>query len=233
MFISIITFTFESQTLKITKMRKTLTFAEFQKINCSNVNDYQAARIADAEKRAEEISKIWPVELLIEVDEFIDNGITKFYYEHCNMKLVTPKSNYAFFISYDGKKYHIYERTTDRLEFMSYETMRWIREVKKDQLLPEPNQIGVLNVKKIQAWLDYHSAFITVCLEEQANRADKVAKFKAAVLPLEHDYLAKDGSQGRILKGNLRFDWSIDRSGYISQKVTYTGSNTLESFLKS
>lgn len=222
-------------------MRKTVTYTEFQKLNVVNVKDnkYTAERVAEAVKFTEEVSKIWPAELRLTVDQWENEEIEKYSYEHFEVKLITHDANFEFSISYSNreKKYSIFTSATDRVPYMSYESIRWIKEREKERILPEPNRIGVLNAKKIQQWIDYHTSVLVVVLEESAKRAEKVHNFKLSITTNLSaagliDWADKDGNQGRAKNGkNLEYSWSISNEGYIDEKIKYAGPNNLDAFL--
>jgi len=223
--ISIITFTFESQTLKQIKMRKTIKLSDLDLSKVSNLNKYQEETIAQALRQAAEVSEFYPCIAMAEVQPNEEDGT--FYFEHTELKLDTP--NFDLFIRFDGraKQWQIFERSTQRLKFMPYDNLN---RVKEKMQMPRPNGIGVLSTKKIEQWIAYRTTFIMLALYEQKQIIEKADAFMKKVSQWPHAWKSENNLKGQLETPKHRYTYQISDTGHIYETIEYKGPNTLEAF---
>ena len=103
----------------------------------------------------------------------------------------------------------------------------------------KPNNIGVMNAKKLEAWVKYLKLiYLDLCQlsKDKQNKVDtfmtKVKKIKD--LKLGGYNLSEGEFRGTLVKGGLDYSFEINRSGYINEKIEvhYATDKTLENFLK-
>lgn len=194
-------------------------------VNTNEFNEYQSRDLAEIIRRSEEINAFYPCQVYLNFDQY-DNG--EEYYKYAEIKAIYKGTE--FFIKYweQTKKYHIYsEELTRKFKNIDNYTLSRIKENIK-----EPQQIGVINLKKLVNWFEYHLAVIEEAKKiNEANESEE-AKFLKSIegLPVKWD---RNGKSGEILQNGILFSFSIGPT-YISKKIeiNYKVSNELESFLK-
>lgn len=193
--------------------------------NTNQFNEYQSRDLAEIIRRSEEINAFYPCQVYLNFDQY-DNG--EEYYKYAEIKAIYKGTE--FFIKYweQTKKYHIYsEELTRKFKNIDNYTISRIKENIK-----EPQQIGVINLKKLVNWFEYHLAVIEEAKKiNEANESEE-AKFLKSIegLPVKWE---RNGKSGEILQNGILFSFSIGPT-YISKKIeiNYKVSNELESFLK-
>jgi hypothetical protein len=195
-----------------------------EQANTNQLNEYQNRDLNALIKRSEEINFFYPCQVYLKFEEHEGQE----YYHHAEIR-ATYKEN-VFFIKYSDhkKKYFIYpEELTNRFKNIDSYTLRRIKENIK-----EPQQIGVVNLKKLVNWFDYHLAVIDEAQKIDGANGSEEAKFLKSIegLPVQWD---RNGKSGEILQNGILFKFSIGPT-YISKKIeiNYKVSNELESFLK-
>ena len=163
---------------------------------------------------ANEISKFYPC-LVIHDNNFNDDFILL---NHDYLELRISKNSKG--------KYSIYAyNLRDFKNIDSYD-------LKKAQTqFTEPNQIGVLTTKKINAWIEYFESVYNHLKSLDEKQGNEVEIFLKSIegLPINWNY-KKTG--GEIIKNGIRFKFSID-NGSVSQRIELEYiSNNLETFLK-
>ena len=120
------------------------------------------------------------------------------------------------------------------LPYVDYNTYKWLTEA--ENAPKKPQNVGVLNSSKIQAWIDYLMAIHAQLLAKSNERQQKVIEFKkkaeAAGMVLRVDTYE---TRGEINKNGLVYRVEIDhKSGYIVERIEkdYSTGNSLETFLK-
>jgi hypothetical protein len=203
-------------------MTKSYTINEANK---SQLSEYQNSDLTKIIKISEEINAFYPCQVYLNFDQY-DNG--EEYYKHAEIK-ATYKEN-VFFIKYleQTKKYHIYSSELTRT-FKNIDNYT-ISRIKEN--IKEPQQIGVINLKKLVNWFEYHLAVIEEAKKINEANGSEEAKFLKSIegLPVKWD---GNGKSGEILQNGILFSFIIGPT-YISKKieVNYKVSNELESFLK-
>lgn len=196
-----------------------------EQANKSQLNEYQNRDLTALIKRSEEINFFYPCQVYVNFDQY-DNG--EEYFHHAEIKAIYKETE--FFIKYweNTKKYHIYpsELLVKFKNIDSY-TLRRIKENIK-----EPQQIGVVNLKKLVNWFEYYLAVIEEAKKIDAANGSEEVKFLKSIEGLPVKW-SNDKKSGEILQNGLLFSFSIGPT-YISKKIEihYKVSNELESFLK-
>jgi hypothetical protein len=192
--------------------------------NTNDLNEYQKRDLTALIKRSEEINFFYPCQVYLDFEEY--DG--KEYFHHAGIK--TTYKETQFYIKYwdHQKKYNIYpEELTHRFKNIDSYTLRRIKENIK-----QPQQIGVVNLKKLVNWFEYYLAIIDEAAKINAANGSEEAKFLKSIegLPVNWD---RNGKSGEILQNGILFKFTIGAT-YISKKIeiNYKVSNELESFLK-
>jgi len=192
--------------------------------NTNDLNEYQKRDLTALIKRCEEINFFYPCQVYLNFD--VEGE--KEYYHHAEIKTIYKETE--FYIKYweHKKKYIIYPKDL-RTTFKNIDnyTLRSIEENIK-----QPQQIGVINLKKLVSWFEYHLAVIDEAAKIDAANGSEEAKFLKSIegLPVQWD---RNGKSGEILQNGILFKFSIGPT-YITKKIeiNYKVSNELESFLK-
>lgn len=208
-------------------MRITKTIEEFKATETyANLNDYQLQNIADDEEITAEINAFWPCELLVECS--LENG--KLYREHTKMRLVVDGEAEISINKWrnGSKKHHyvIYCPSIDNLKNVSRYALREIM-----AKMTEPNRIGVLNKKKIQAWVDYYMEVYAKAKAISEQNTDEKDAFLKSIEGLPVRWW-NNGKQGEIVMNGLKFEFSLTES-YVSKRIEvhYTANSELSTFL--
>ena len=193
-------------------------------VNKTQLSEYQNRDLTQLIKICEEINAFYPCQIYLNFD--VEGE--KEYYHHAEIKAIYKETE--FYIKYweYKKKYVIYPKDL-RTTFKNIDnyTLRSIEENIK-----EPQQIGVINLKKLVSWFEYHLAVIDEAAKIDAENRNKEEIFLKSIegLPVEW---SSNKKSGEILQNGILFKFSIGPT-YISKKVeiNYNVSNDLESFLK-
>jgi hypothetical protein len=193
-------------------------------VNKTQLSEYQNRDLTQLIKICEEINSFYPCQIYLNFR--LENGAE--YYDYSEIKAIYKETE--FYIKYweYKKKYIIYPKDL-RTTFKNIDnyTLRSIEENIK-----EPQQIGVINFKKLVSWFEYHLAVIDEAAKIDAENRNKEEIFLKSIegLPVEW---SSNKKSGEILQNGILFKFSIGPT-YISKKVeiNYNVSNELESFLK-
>jgi hypothetical protein len=193
-------------------------------VNKTQLSEYQNRDLTQLIKICEEINSFYPCQIYLNFR--LENGAE--YYDYSEIKAIYKETE--FYIKYweYKKKYIIYPKDL-RTTFKNIDnyTLRSIEENIK-----EPQQIGVINLKKLVSWFEYHLAVIDEAAKIDAENRNKEEIFLKSIegLPVEW---SSNKKSGEILQNGILFKFSIGPT-YISKKVeiNYNVSNELESFLK-
>jgi hypothetical protein len=202
--------------------KKTYTI---EQANTNQLSEYQKQDLTELIKRSEEINVFYPCKVYLNFDQYEDG---QEYYHYSEIRATYKETE--FFIKFweQTKKYHIYPtELTSKFKNIDNYTISRIQENIK-----EPQKIGVVNLKKLVSWFEYHLAVIDEAQKIDATNGSEEEKFLKSIegLPVQWD---RNGKSGEILQNGILFKFSIGPT-YISKKVeiNYNVSNELESFLK-
>jgi len=188
-----------------------------------DLSDYQSKGLTETIKMSEEISHFYPCEVVLNFSEY-DN---KEHYEHADIKMMYK--DVAFYIKYweYKKKYVIYEDTLRTFKNLDSYTIKRIKEKIK-----EPQQIGVLSLKKLVNWFEYHINVINEAKELNNINGSEKDKFLKSIEGMRVSWY-NNGKNGEIIQNGIKFSFTIGET-YISKKIEvhYQVSNELENFFK-
>lgn len=181
--------------------------------------------INEAVHLSEEIASVGhKAEVIVILSE--DNGTL--FFERAEVQL-TGADGYYLIMRHEShtKEFSILNPDLLTLENITHGTIS--QERKK---LKEPNKIGVLTSKKIQAHIDYNNQLIKnlrVIDEERQREKDFFIKSLEG-LPVVWD---NDKKSGRLIINGIAFAFSLEKT-FINQKIEvhYSVPNTLEAFQK-
>jgi hypothetical protein len=188
-----------------------------------NLSDYQNRNLTEIIKVSEQVNQFYPCEVVLNFSEY-DN---EEHYEYADIKMIYK--DVAFYIKYReyNKKYVVYEDTLRTFANIDNYTIKSIKEKIK-----EPQNIGVLNLKKLLNWFEYHINVINEASKlNDINGGEKEAFLKSIEgLPVKW---WNNNKQGEILQNGVKFSFNIGET-YISKKIEihYSVSNELDNFLK-
>lgn len=190
------------------------------------MNEYQQERYNNAVKLCDHINSL-PCIYKFKI-ELNDNG------DGQSIRLIN--AGMPIFLQFDEyrKKYNFF--LWDSLAYVNYHDKTQYKETH-----PEPQQIGVLNAKKINAWINYLQDEFFFLQGLSIDRSEKIALFLAEAKKIEGISIRLGDSDnyrdtsGDITKNGINYSFTIDRqSGYISQKIdlSYKINHKLDDFLK-
>lgn len=200
---------------------KTYTISEI--LPALNLSDYQNKGLTETIKLSEQVNQFYPCEVVLNFSEY-DN---KEHYEHADIKMIYK--DIAFYIRYweYKKKYVIYEDTLRTFKNVDSYTIKRIKENIK-----EPQQIGVLNLKKLVNWFEYHISIINEAKKINDTNGNEKNAFLESIKHLPVEWW-NNNKQGEIVQNGIKFSFTIGET-YINKKIEvhYSVNNELENFLK-
>lgn len=196
-----------------------ITLLEINKYDLGN--KYHNEQIEKAKELNNNVSKFWPCETFIELNEY--EG--KYYLNHIETFLINDVCKIK--ISWDSyrKKYNIF--SNERWNNISNWDLTKIKEKHK-----EPNNIGVLTTKKIESWVKYIQSIHIECNKKESELSNNVQQFIDSIKD-ENVNWNNDKTSGEIVKGGIVFKFKIE-NGHISKKIEihYKVNSDLETFKK-
>ena len=197
------------------------------------VGDYDLTRFEDVKKNrfsGLEISGISEVVLIIDVLPYIKMDVFQYYYvNNCYPALqigddiITPHGHY------NDKTFSF-----SLLEEIRHDYVHNLSKYDQEDWPKPPKKVGKATHKSLQAWLDYLHEIERLKQQIIDEKMQKVNAFLASLQPYEPSIKwYNDRRQGRIERGGLLYEFSIDNTGYISQKwgKHYLSGNGLEAFM--
>lgn len=200
---------------------KNVSLPEFMSMHIEN-RDHKSTYVQTAQELAEQVSQFLPAEVTVQVSE--QDG--KLYFEHAYTRIIHPELELNISYSTYNKKYSIWCRSIDRLKNVTHYTRRKVTEK-----LPAPNNIGVLNLRKLQAWIQYYESYYKLLLDYDTENADKKAAFLCSLENLPVEWFNKD-IEGRILRNGIEFSFTISET-YVDTRIHihYECGRDLQTFL--
>lgn len=201
---------------------KYLTIAEMKEKGVTPIG-YQSRELEKAEALAKQVSVFIPAEVAVSCSEY-DGAI---HFEH---PLVHIKHNgLTYQINYNdySKKYFIF--CVDIREIKNV-TNYTVANVEKD--LDKPNNIGVLNLKKIMEWISYYKKVYEKVTEKSSGNKNRIDEFLESIKGLDVKWF-HNKTQGEIIKNGIKFSFKISDE-YVTEQIEiyYEVDATLSSFLK-
>ena len=193
-------------------------------INKNQLSEYQNRDLTELIKRCEEIKFFYPCQIILNFR--VEDGAE--YYDYSQIKAVYKNTEFVIKYWDQKKKYIIYpDELTNKFKNIDRYTIQGI-----EKNIKEPQQIGVMNLKKLVSWFEYHLAISQEAAKIDAENRNKEEVFLKSIegLPVEW---SSNKKSGEILQNGILFKFSITPT-YISKKIeiNYKVSNELESFLK-
>jgi hypothetical protein len=192
-------------------------------VNKTQLSEYQNRDLTEIIKTSEQVNAFYPSEVILKFSE--EDG--KEYYQHAEIKM--QYKGYDFFIKYweYKKKYIIYEDFTRTLKNVDRYALASIK-----SQLDEPQQIGVLSIKKLINWFEYHLAVIEEAIKFDAKNGGEKDAFLKSIEGLPVKWW-NNGKSGEIIQNGVKFSFTISET-YIHKKIeiAHQVSNELEEFLR-
>ncbi|MCX6270491.1 MAG: hypothetical protein NTU44_04585 [Bacteroidetes bacterium] len=200
---------------------KNVSLQEFLAMHIENPGS-KSDHLQSAQELSKQVSQFVPAEVTIQVSE--EAG--KFYFEQANVRIIHPELELIISYSTYNKKYSIWCRSIDKLKNITHYTRSSMREK-----LTEPNNIGVLTAKKIQAWIQYYESYFALLKAADTENGDKKDAFLRSLEGQPVEWFNK-GTHGRIIKNGLEFSFTISET-YVSTKIEvhYSCNKDLSTFL--
>lgn len=200
---------------------KTYTISEI--LPALNLSEYRSKELTEIIKVSEQVNQFYPCEVVLNFSEY-DN---KEHYEHADIKMIYKEI--IFYIKYweHKKKYVIYQDTLKTFENVDSYTIKRIKENFK-----EPQQIGVLNLKKLVNWFEYYIAIINEAKKINDTNGSEKNAFLESIKGLPIKWY-NNNKQGEIIQNGIKFSFTIGET-YITKKIEihYSVDNELKNFLK-
>lgn len=205
-------------------MRKQITLEEFAKEGYqTRMNQWMSNALSEAMDTTNKVSCYFPCHTVVKVE--YEEG-EEYKFESASTKVDHDYLDLYVDYSDHYKKYRVWITNVSKL--LNIDQHYTVRDVKS--ILTEPNQIGVINKKKIGDWIKYNEdLYNNLKAINDANRL------------LEEDFLSslegldvkwnRDNKSGSIIKGGVEFAFTIFPT-YVSTKleIHYSVSNSLASF---
>ena len=203
------------------RIMKNVSLQEFMSMHIEN-RDHKSSYLQTALEIAEQVSRFLPTEVTVQISE--EDG--KFYFEQANTRILQAELELIISYSTYNKKFSIWCRSIDTLKNITHFTRSSVR---KD--LTEPNNIGVLSLKKLHAWIQYYESYYALLKAADTENANKKDAFLRS-LEGQSVELFNKGTHGRIVKNGLEFSFTISET-YVSTKIEvhYSCNKDLSTFL--
>lgn len=200
---------------------KNVSLQKFMSMHIEN-RDHKSSYLQTAQEIANQVSQFLPAEVTVQVSE--ENG--KFYFEQANTRIIHPELELIISYSTYNKKYSIWCRSIDTLKNITHYTRSSVRKE-----LTEPNNIGVLSLKKLQAWIHYYETYYALLKAADTDNGKKKDAFLRSLEGHPVEWFNK-GTHGRIVKNGLEFSFTISET-YVSTKIEvhYSCNKDLSTFL--
>jgi len=199
---------------------KHLNIAE---IDTTILNEFQNRDLTQLIKINEEFNKFYPSQVFL---AYLDNAPLNCI-EYTYIGATYKGLNFWVRYSEHKKQYTI---NCDELQKFKNVTYYTRKEIEKN--FKEPQNIGVLNLKKIISWFEYYLAIYAELEKADQINADNKNAFLDSIkhLPVKWNF---DKKGGEIEKNGIVYEFSIHET-HISQsvKLSYKVPNTLEAFFK-
>lgn len=158
--------------------------------------------IEELENRAAEVNKHYPCELW----HIFSQENEKLVYEHSEIILLVPSCPLKITTDYGQyqKRWSIMSNIQSVFIEYSYNDINYY---KRD--IPQPNYIGVLSTKKIQAWVDYHLAVYNAVLPHYVAATAELVNFRLSLEGLDVNWYNK-GNSGEIILNGIKFRFDIN-----------------------
>lgn len=187
---------------------------EFENLNLT-ISEVQQRGINEKEKQLKEVLTYYPARLVF-FTSFYDNA---HHYERVDIYLKHDFLKLDFGYNGYSKQYRIWCVSNRELKNVTPYTITAV-----ERKYNKPNNIGVLNKKKIEDWVKYYEKVHESLVEiNKANKA-KIDNFIKTLEPYKVSW-SKDGKSGSILRNGVKYSFTIDETSY-SENVELERYNT-------
>lgn len=185
------------------------------------LSEYELREYTNKRTFCAEVSKFFPAEVIIYTSE--QEG--KEYYEYSNVCLICKVPDLVISFNRQTKKYAI-GMATYQNGLSTYQ----VQEIQSK--LEKPNQIGVLNEKKINQWVSYWISFYEMVESTKSNNLSIGNAYREKIKG-EKVLWSDNMSSGYIVKNGIRLAFDI-RNGYVSESISidYHVNSSFENFVK-
>jgi hypothetical protein len=192
-------------------------------IDTTILNEFQNRDLTQLIKINEEFNKFYPSQVFLAYSDNAPLNCIEYTYIGATYKGLN------FWVRYSEHKKKFTISCDDILKFKNV-TYYTRKEIEKN--IKEPQNIGVLNLKKIISWFEYYLEIYNELAKADQINADHKNAFLDSIkdLPVLWN---NDKKGGEIVKNGIVFEFNIHET-HISQsiKLLYKVPNTLEAFFK-
>jgi len=199
---------------------KTIKLSEALELKFNN--SYHIDRLLKAKQTLDEINKYHSCEAYCEI---IEKDNSEYCLENIKFYLINDTCRIEIrYLEYDKKYIIFYSESFKNLQHHQ------IQDIKSKFV--QPKNIGVLNSKKINDWIEYNKNVYLEYKKKDKELANSVDDFLKS-LEGENVIWFNNKTSGEIIKNGIKFTFKIE-NGYISKKIDiyYTVENSLEAFKK-
>lgn len=200
-----------------------MKYLKLSEIDRQNYTEFQNRDLTELIEVSKKVSVFYPCEVLVKISEYEN----KQYFEYGVIEL--KYKDLVFNIKYwDHKKR--YDITCCSLHDFKNITNYTISHSLKS--FKEPNNIGVLNLKKITEWFDYYVIVYQDLQKIDLDNSSKKDAFLKSIEGLPVEWFG-NGQRGEIIKNGVKFSFTIDVTS-VSKKLElyYQVPTSVESFIQ-
>lgn len=192
-------------------------------VNPTELTNYQSNYLNELIKLSEDFNEFYPCNVYLKFSDY-DNAE---HFEYAYVGAVYNDINFSITYSEHKKRY-----TINCEDFRTLRNVTSNTRIHIEKQYKEPQNIGVLNLKKITAWFEYYIIiFNELAKIDQANSNEKEAFLESIKgLPIEWHSNQKGGE---MVKNGIVYEFKIEDT-YVREsiKINYKVPSTLEAFLK-
>lgn len=191
------------------------------------VNGYLWHYVTDAMKLAEEVSTFYPAMVMVNYSKN-KAGSPQYHFEHAYVFLIHPMLQIKIEFNQHKKKYSIFCLSCNEVnEHLSGYDIQAIQEEQN-----EPNQIGILNDKKLKRWIEYWERVYDKMKEKNAANGDKIKAFIDSLAGLDVHWW-DDNKRGSVTRNGIVFTFEIVNNHVATEiKLEHRYNKDLSTFLK-
>ena len=192
-------------------------------IDTSILNEFRNRDLTELIKINEEFSRFYPSQVFLAVPDNAPLNHIEYMYIGAKYK------NLNFWVRYSEHKKQ-YTISCDEMQKFPNVTYYTRQDIEKN--MKAPQNIGVLNLKKIISWFEYYAEVYDKLAKADQINADHKNAFLDSIkdLPVVWHHNKKSGE---IEKNGVIYEFTIEET-YVRQsiKLSYKVPNTLEAFFK-
>jgi len=210
-----------------------ITYSDFEALNAKLRNEkyYKSEYIDKAKEILEQVQKFEPNAYIVLDCDGLDDpkgeyGISINYSriiidrEKCKIEIWYGWSNKGKFDIYLSSDY------TNTKNLSTYEKRDIYNKYNK------PNEVGVLNAKKLNDWIEYLEKINEDILSLNESKGDKISEFLKSLEGQPVNWF-NDKKSGWMVKNGIEYSFAVLNDGTITQNIRLRAyDNTLETFLQ-